>query len=127
MSSYKCFLYCSYIIYIVQHMNHVTILLQNSTSTNEYLDELNSFPYIVRMYDGDSEVVSTYVVVVEQDTLTKCRDLTTSPYVTFSAHYIFNISYQTRLKELFRFIQEVIMETIDNEKSQLLFLIFAVL
>ena len=105
-------------------MNHVTILLQNSTSTNEYLDELNSFPYIVQMYDGDSKVVSTYVVVVEQDTLTKCRDLTTLLYVTFSAHYI---SYQTRLKELFRFIQEVIMEIIDNEKSQLLFLIFAVL
>ena len=84
---------------------------------NEYLDDSNNFPYIVRMYDGDSEVAATYAVIVERDTLTKCRDLTTALYVTFSAHYIFDISYQIRVKELFRFFQEVVMEIVDSEKK----------
>lgn len=100
---------------------HVTIPMQNSTSMNEYLDDSNSFPYIIRMYDGDSEVAVTYAVIVEQDTLTKCHDLTTAIYVTFSAHYIFNIPYQIRVKELFRFFQEVVMETVDSEKKSAVF------
>ena len=56
--------------------------------------------------------MASYIVIVEQDTLAKCRDLVTALYVTFSTYYIFNILYQTRVKELFRFIQEVIMEIV---------------
>ena len=95
--------------------------MQNSTSMNEYLDDSNSFPYTVRLYDGDSEVASTYAVIVEGDTLTKCRDLTTALYVTFAAHYIFDISYHVRVKELFRFFQEVVMEIVDSEKKSAAF------
>lgn len=73
------------------------------------------------MHDGDPEVMASYVVIVEQDTLTKYRDLLTAVYVMFSIHYIFNISYQTRVKELFRFIQEVLMEIIDTEKKSAVF------
>ena len=73
------------------------------------------------MYDGDPEVMASYVVIVEQDTLTKCRDLVTALYVTFSIHYIFNISYQIRVKELFRFIQEIVMEIVDTEKKSAAF------
>ena len=85
------------------------------------MDDLNSFPYIVRMYDGDPEVMTSYVVIVEQEVLAKWRDLTTALYVTFSIHYVFNISYQTRVKELFRFLQEVIMEIVDTEKKSATF------
>ena len=84
---------------------------------NEYLDDSNSIPYIVRMYDGDSEVAATYAVIVEQDTLTKCRDLSTALHVRFSAHYIFDISYQIQVKELFRYFQEVVTEIGDSEKK----------
>ena len=73
------------------------------------------------MYDGNPEVMASYVVIVEQDTLTKCRDLVTALYVMLSIHYIFNFSYHTRVKELFRFIQEVIMEIIDTEKKSAAF------
>ena len=46
---------------------------------------------------------------------------TTALYVTFSTHYVFNILYQTRVKELFRFLQEVIMEIVDTEKKSAAF------
>jgi len=54
----------------------------------------------VRLYDGDSKVAAMYAVIVEQDTFTKCRDLPTAVYVTFSVHYVFDISYIPRVSEL---------------------------
>ena len=85
------------------------------------MDDSNSFPYIVRLYDGDSEVAATYAVIVEQDTLTRCRDLPTALYVTFSVHYKFNISYKTRVSDLMRFFQEVVMEIVDTQKKSAAF------
>lgn len=51
----------------------------------------------------------TYHVIVEQETVVKCMDLTTALYSVFSIHYIFNIEYHAKLHDLYLFFQESVM------------------
>ena len=59
------------------------------------------------LFDGDSQLPSVYLVIVERELKVRCSDLTTALYITFSLHYIFNIAYHLRLKDVFLFFQEV--------------------
>ena len=71
------------------------------------MDKDNNHPYIIRWFDGDRPT-STYKVFVEQQELIKCYDLTTALYCVFSYHYIFNISYHSRVQDLFLFLQKMV-------------------
>ena len=83
-------------------------VFQNSTLLVEYSGG-NSHPFIVRLYDGDETITPVYSVMVEEVTI-KCRDFLTALYNVFAVHYIFNISYQAKLNDLFLFLQEVIFK-----------------
>ena len=78
----------------------------------------NSHPFIVRLYDGDEIITPVYSVMVEEVTI-KCRDLLTALYSVFTVHYMFNISYQAKLNDLFLFLQEVFSRYLKKQlKSQ---------
>ena len=64
-------------------------------------------------------MASSYKITVDQEEITKCSDMTMAIYLTFSLHYIFNISYHIKLTDYFNFLQEVIFEmpTIKAKKS----------
>ena len=109
---------CNNIAYYTMYFKY-NFYYQNSTPAAEYLDSRNNHPYIVRLFDGDQSVSSTYKIVVEQEVVTKCTDMTTAIYLAFSLHYIFNISYHIKLTDYFYFFQEVIfkMPTGRDKKS----------
>ena len=100
------------------------ILFQNSTSIKECRDTTNSHPYIIRWYNGDRPT-AMYKIFVEQEDLAKCYDLTTGFYITFSYHYIFNISYHSRVQDVFLFLQEMVFcMPLQNQKKSAAYLNF---
>ena len=99
------------------------ILLQNSTSIKEYRDTTNSHPYIIRWYNGDRPM-AMYKIFVEQEDLAKCYDFTTGFYIMFSYHYIFNISYHSRVQDVL-FLQEMVFcMPLQNQKKLAAYLNF---
>ena len=48
----------------------------------------------------------------------KCPDFTTALYSVFAVHYIFNISYQAKLNDLYLFLQEVIFKIPDETSKK---------
>ena len=72
---------------------------QNGTPQKNCIDKENNHPYIVRLFDGDREVLPTYDIVVVQEILTRCKNLSVALLVNLALHYIFNIAYQSHIHD----------------------------
>lgn len=88
--------------------NYYVVILQNSTSFSEYVDLSNSHPYIVRLYEADESVSPSYKIIIEQQVITSTADLTAALYVLFAVHFVFNITYHSKVSDLYLFLQEVV-------------------
>jgi len=71
----------------------------------------------VRRFDADSSIAATYNIYIEGEDIIKCPDFISALFIVFSFHYIFNISYHSKLDDLFTFLQERIFE-IPGEKKK---------
>ena len=92
------------------------VLMQRSTPTNEAIDRKNNQPHIVMLSDDDDITPSVYIAV-EQELVVECADLLKALFMLLAVHYVFDISYNERVKDFFLFLQEKVMNISDEAYS----------
>ena len=89
------------------------MLMQRSTPTNEAIDRKNNQPHIVMLSDDD-DITPSFYIAVEQDLVV---NLLKALFMLLAVHYIFDISYNERVKYFFLFLQEKVMNISDKAYS----------
>ena len=65
------------------------------------------------MFDADEDIDPQYFIAVEQQILMECKDIVNALFHLVSTHYVFNMSYHTRVQDVFYFIQEKVLSIQD--------------
>ena len=92
------------------------MLMQRSTPTNEAIDQKNNQPHIVMLSDDD-DITPSFYIAVEQELVVECADLLKALFMLLAVHYVFDISYNERVKDFFLFLQEKVMNISDEAYS----------
>ena len=90
-------------------------IIQNSTPPSQAAEHGNNQPHIVAFTHDDYD---QYFIAVEQKLYMECVDLTMAIFLMLGAHYIFNLSYHSRVFDLMKFIQEKIAEINSDGKGK---------
>ena len=87
---------------------HSIIQLQRGTPASEAIDKDNNQPHIVHFKNEDDEdgLMQQYFICVEQQLMMESSNLVSALFLCLAAHYIFNIQYHPKAKDVWEFIQE---------------------
>ena len=80
--------------------------MQRGTSPSEANDKTNNQPHIVIFSDDNEDVTKQYFIAVEQDLMMETSTSLAALFFLFAAHYVFNLSYHTKVKECMQFLQQ---------------------
>jgi len=67
----------------------------------------------VRFYDVDPEVPTKYFIAVEQEPIVECRSILSAMFNLVALHYIFNIQYHPRVRDVLFLLQEKVLQVED--------------
>ena len=91
--------------------------MQRGVPHNEAPDSANNQPHIVMFIDSADKTYSPqYFIAIEQIMLIQCKTINHALFTLFAVHYIFNLEYNVRVKDFYRFLQEHLMEIADSSK-----------
>ena len=92
--------------------------MQRGTPPEEAADSTNNQPHIVQFIDtSDANFSPQYFIVIEQAVFIECKTMTNAIFTLFAVHYVFNLEYNVRVKDFFRFVQEYLMSIADSSKK----------
>lgn len=83
---------------------------QRGTPPEEGIDKSNNQPHLIVLEDPDTDLPTQIFVAVEQMLVQQCRSLRMGIFVMLADHYIFNMEYHSKVKEVFLFLQEFVMQ-----------------
>lgn len=92
--------------------------LQQGTPTKEAIDSQNNHPHIVRFIDASGGISPTHFIAVEQQLLLECRNIESALYLLVATHFVFNIEYCPKVKDILYFFQEKIICFPDSALKQ---------
>ena len=93
--------------------------IQHGTEPSEAVDPSNSQPYIVLFTDDDDdECQNQLFIVVERELMMETANIVSALFNLVAAHYVFNLDYNIKAKDLFRFLQEKVFSLKPTEKSK---------
>lgn len=78
------------------------------------IDKTNNFPHILRLFDADDDIDPQYFIAVEQQILLECKDISNALFHLVCTHYVFNMSYHVRAKDVLHFIEDKILHIKDT-------------
>ena len=88
----------------------------------EAVDTSNNQPHIIQFVDtADENFSPQYFIVIEQTLFIECKTIKNALFILFAVHYVFNLEYNVRVKDFYRFIQEYIMGIPDGSKRSVNF------
>ena len=90
-------------------------IIQNDTPTSQAAETGINQPHIVAFSHDDYD---QYFIAVEQKLYMECAVLAMAILLVLGAHYIFNLSYHSRVQDLMRFIQGKISEIPSDNKGR---------
>ena len=96
--------------------------MQRGTPDSEAIDLENNQPYILKLFDADSDIASQYFIVIEQSLMIECSNMMSALFSLFAVHYVFNIQYHTRLKDFFQLIEDKVIGMKTSNKKTAVFL-----
>ena len=81
----------------------------------------NPQPYIVKFEDQMDDDVVQYFIAVEGELILESKNLPSYIFNLIAAHYVFNLEYHLKSKDVLTFIQEKIVKlpSTANRKSPL--------
>ena len=84
--------------------------MQRGTPLEEAVDETNNQPHIIQFIDdADIDFSPQYFIVIEQATFIECKTMAIAIFILFAVHYVFNLEYNVRVKDFYRFLQEYLL------------------
>ena len=98
------------------------LVLQRGSPGSEIVDSENNQPFIVKLFDADGDISSQYFIVIEQTMMIECNSVMSSLFTLFAVHYVFNIQYHSRLKDLFQFLEEKVVSIKSGAKKSAVYL-----
>ena len=63
-----------------------------------------------------------YFIAIEQQLLLECQTLERAIFTMFAVHYVFNIEYHSKVKDVFYFLQEKVFGFTDTFKKSAIYL-----
>ena len=64
--------------------------------------------------DRDDDIPSQYFIAVEQSLHMECRNIVIATFILMSMHYVFNIEYHPKIRDLLYFLQEYMLGLKDS-------------
>ena len=83
------------------------LLIQNETPAKDAPEEGNSQPHIVVINHDEYD---QFFISIERKLYLECTDVATAVFNLLGCHYVFNLSYNTKLTDIMRFIQEKVAQ-----------------
>ena len=87
--------------------------LQRGTPSTE-INPPHNHPIIVVMKDIDDSSLDRFYIMVENVTMNDTADFTQALFMLLAVHYIFNLEYNSRVKEPLYFLQEFVARVKDT-------------
>lgn len=86
-------------------------ILQRGTSPTEAVDRENSQPHIIlfEVDDDDEDIQGQYFIAIEQNLMMETSNLITAIYNLLASHYVLNLAYHPKAKDLLTFLQEKVL------------------
>ena len=75
-------------------------------------DPENTQPHIIAIIHDD---YNQYYIAVEKNLCMECTDIASALFFLIACHYIFNLSYHSKVYDVLRFIQEKILKVPSDE------------
>ena len=88
--------------------------IQRGTPAHEAIDGSNNHPHIVKFIDATGDLSPQFFVAVEQQLLLECKSLERAIFLMVATHYVFNIEYNLKVKDVFLFLEEKILGFLDT-------------
>ena len=88
------------------------------------MDKTNNFPHILRLVDSEEDISDQFFIAVEKVVLLKCQSISTAVLLLLSVHYIFNIEYNPKIRDVLFFIQEYMLGLNNETRKSAAYLSF---
>ena len=72
--------------------------------------------------DPDLELLPQLFIAIEQEIVLECKDMNGAIFALLACHYIFNIVYFPRVKDVLYFIQDKILGFGDSSKQSSIYI-----
>jgi hypothetical protein len=84
--------------------------MQNGTPPADCIDSGNNLPYIMKLCNADYECPPQYFIAFEQELIIECSSLNQAIFTLIAVHYVYNVVYHPRVKNLFLFFEEKVLD-----------------
>lgn len=88
--------------------------LQDDIPPSEAVEASNNQPHLVVIRH---EEYDQYFIAIEQQLCMESADLSMALYLLLAAHYIFNLSYHSKITDLMKFLQEKVARINSGAKG----------
>ena len=68
----------------------------------------------MRFVDASGDISPSHFIAIEQHLLLECRNNKSALFLMIATHYVFNIEYCAKVKDVLYFIQEKVLGFSDN-------------
>ena len=92
------------------------ILLYNQDGSNKQ-PSIKCNDVIINLEDIDLSAIiqaASYSIIIEDAHVATCQDFLHAFGVVFAVHYVFNLSYNEKIKSTMLFVQKLILDLEDN-------------
>lgn len=92
--------------------------MQRGTPSKEAIDANNNQPHIVRFTDAAGDIPPSHFIAIEQDLILECRSIDSALFLMIAAHFVFNMEYQNKVKDVFYYLQDKVLGFPDPTLKQ---------
>ena len=68
------------------------------------------------------DILPQYFIAVEQELLLECKNFENAVFLLMAVHYVFNIEYHPKVKDVFFFLQKKVLDIPDTNKHSPMYL-----
>lgn len=72
----------------------------------------------MRFVDASGDIPTSHFIAIEQDLLFECRSFKSALFLLLASHYVFNIEYCPKVKDVLYSFQDKVLQIPDSSVKQ---------
>ena len=76
----------------------------------------------MKFVDATGDISPQFFIAIEQQLLLECKSLERAIFIMLAAHYVFNIEYNPKVKDVFLFLEEKVFGFSISVKKSAIYL-----